>query len=338
MDKLKKLINIIIENKINSGKKLKCEVINLTQELIDEVNKFDSSEYLLRSGGISIEALGRAAFGFTSEDVKALMPKQLNIKWKEDLENVRFEQEKSGLSKIAWANKIDLSEPVEVAFEKNKFFIEDGHHRYYAARILNKPLNVDLTIKMNPITKLAPSLTYDNFHRCLFNQVKGLNYTISESALNNDPRQVSKEEFEDVLLDLSTLDLEDDQVRYPKTDSREHEFLFGGNNYNLYILDKQTLPSSGPFEISITDDDDEVIGFIRGTKSGKIISFNLIHIKEENRGQGIGSDIYESFLKDGYIIKSDNEITDSTYSLYSKLVIYGYKPLLFADGTVGLMK
>lgn len=148
----------------------------------------------------------------------------------------------------------------------------------------------------------------------------------------------NKEDFEDKLLDLTTLDLEDDQVRYPNLFNKEQTHLFGGNTYDLYIINREYLPSSGPFEISIENNDGDVIGFIRGTKSDDIISFNLIHIKEEYRGSGIGTEIYEKFLNDGYIIKSDKEITDSTYSIYSKLVLYGYTPIVFDDGRVGIKK
>lgn len=148
----------------------------------------------------------------------------------------------------------------------------------------------------------------------------------------------NKEEFLDKLLDLSTLDLEDDQVRYSKSNNRSRSYLFGGSNYDLYILDHNDLPEYGAFEILITDDDENIIGFIRGTKSDKIISFNLIHIKEDYRGNGIGTDIYENLLDDGYIIKSDSEITSDTYSMYDRLLTYGYLPLIFDDGAVGLKK
>ncbi len=153
-----------------------------------------------------------------------------------------------------------------------------------------------------------------------------------------DFKEVERGEFQNSLLDIATLDLEDEQVRYPRVDNRKQKHLFGSNNYDLYILDRKTLPSSGAFEIIIENNDNEIIGFIRGTKDGKIISFNLIHIKEEYRGSGIGTDIYEKLLNNGFIIKSDEEITDSTYSLYDRLVLYGYKPLIFDDGTVGLKK
>ncbi len=168
--KIGNLYNQLFENTLD------CHQIKLTQDIIDEVSRFDSVDALLRAGGISIEALDRAAFGFSDEDIKTLMPKQLHIKWKSDWENVKFEQEKyssRGMSKASWANKINLEEPIDVIFEKGKFYIDDGHHRTYAAKILNKPLNVSLEIKDNPMVKLGGGLSYDDFHRCVFNQVKG---------------------------------------------------------------------------------------------------------------------------------------------------------------------
>jgi hypothetical protein len=66
------------------------------------------------------------------------------------------------------------------SFEKGKFYIEDGHHRYYAAKTLNKPLNINLQIKTNPILKLT-SLGYDDFHRCLFKQIKN---SLSEQTID----------------------------------------------------------------------------------------------------------------------------------------------------------
>lgn len=164
---------------INESKVLNCKKVKLTDEVIEEIKKFKSSEDLLRSGGISIEALDRAAFGFSVNDIKTLMPKELHIRWKDDLENVKHEVDVFSFKygnidfktvKKMWAMEIDLTEPIDVSYINNKFYIEDGHHRYYAAKILNKPLNVSLEIKSNPISKLS-SLSYDDFHRCIFNQV-----------------------------------------------------------------------------------------------------------------------------------------------------------------------
>lgn len=160
-----------------------CEDIKLNDEVIKEVNKYKSSEDLLRAGGISVEALDRLAFGFSDDDIKTISPNKLKIKWKEDLKNVKFELEflkkktpNIPLKKIMfeWAKTVDLSEPIDVSYEKDGFYIEDGHHRFFAAKILGKELNVDLTIKSNPILKIAPKLSYDDFHRCIFNQIKNL--------------------------------------------------------------------------------------------------------------------------------------------------------------------
>jgi hypothetical protein len=161
---------------------------------------------------------------------------------------------------------------------------------------------------------------------------------ISEQSSRFEYEEVDQETFEEALLDLATLDLEDDQVGYPNFDKLSQSYLTGGRGYDLYMLRKDDLPSSGPFEIMITNDkDDEPIGFIRGTKRENIISFNLIHIMDEHRGYGIGSDIYIKLLNDGNIIKSDDEITDATYSLYKNLS-KKYTTLLFNDGSVGLKK
>lgn len=148
-----------------------CKDIKITPEIHDYILKFDSDEKLLRSGGIPTNLLDIAAYGFNEELIKKMMPKHLNIKWKDDLRNAIYKQEKSGLSKIDWAKQVNLTEPIDVSYNGKKFYVEDGHHRYYAAKILNVPLNINLEIKENPIKKLDGIGDYDNFHRCLWKQV-----------------------------------------------------------------------------------------------------------------------------------------------------------------------
>ena len=143
--------------------------IKITPEIEEYVSDFNTDEELLKSGGIPIDMLDRAAHGIDSS-LKQIPPRLLNIKWKDDLENVIYEVQKSGLSEKEWAKKINLSEPIDVSYDGKKFYIEDGHHRYYAAKILNKPLNINLEIKANPIVKLS-NLGYDDFHRKIWNQV-----------------------------------------------------------------------------------------------------------------------------------------------------------------------
>lgn len=111
-----------------------------------EFDKFINNDW----AKLDTDVVDKIAFGFSSNEIKTLKPEQLSIKWKEDLDNVKFEQQKSGLSKTDWARKINLSEPIDVSFDGKKFNIEDGHHRYYAAKILGKELPVNLEIKANP--------------------------------------------------------------------------------------------------------------------------------------------------------------------------------------------
>ena len=99
---------------------------------------------------LDIDALDRMAFGFSRKDITKLSPQQLQIKWKDDLENVIYEQQQSGLDKEDWARQIDLSEPIDAVYEDGVFKVDDGHHRYYAALILGQDLNVDLTINDKP--------------------------------------------------------------------------------------------------------------------------------------------------------------------------------------------
>lgn len=150
---------------------LKCTTLPTNPEVINYISKFENDEQLLRSGGLPTEMLDRLAFGFSDTDILTLSPKQLKIKWKDDLENVKWEVNKSGLSPKQWSSKINLTEPIDVSYENGNFFIEDGHHRYFAAKILGKNLNINLQIKSNPITKLS-NLGYDDFHRCLYKQIK----------------------------------------------------------------------------------------------------------------------------------------------------------------------
>lgn len=161
---------------------------------------------------------------------------------------------------------------------------------------------------------------------------KNVNNILSES--DND----DVEDFKNALSDLATLDLEDDQVRIPKFDDETDFYIFQVGKTYIHVRNKEELPSSGPFELFLLDVNGDVIGFIRGTKKNNEISFNLVYLEPERRGWGIGYEIYEYFLNNGYIIKSDSEITDGTYSLYLKLLKAGFKPIVFDDGRVGLKK
>jgi hypothetical protein len=149
-----------------------CNNIKITDEMIKELESFKDFDSFIKRGGFSTEILDKAAFGFSAEDIKTLMPEQLNIRWFDDYENVVWEQKNSKLTPEKWAREINIKDPIEVSFMGGKFYIEDGHHRYYAAKILNKPLNVELEIKDRPIDVIAPNMKYEDFLRCVFNKIK----------------------------------------------------------------------------------------------------------------------------------------------------------------------
>ena len=128
-----------------------CTKMDISEEIAEYVSKFDSPEQLLRSGGIPIDLLDKAAHGFSEADILQLKPSQLNIKWDEDMKNPIEQIRVSGKGKEGWARTVNLQEPIDVSYEDGKFWVEDGHHRYTAANILNRSLNVKLEIKDNPI-------------------------------------------------------------------------------------------------------------------------------------------------------------------------------------------
>jgi hypothetical protein len=168
--KIREFLNESVNKELNIN-------LNYINELKNELSNFKTDEELLRNGGISIETLDRLAYGFSEEDVKILAPEQLKIKWKTDLENVKYEIQQSGLTPKQWASKINLSKPIDVSYweddkHKRGFYVEDGHHRYTAAKILKKPLNVNLEIKVNPIKVISPNMGYDDFHRYIFKLYK----------------------------------------------------------------------------------------------------------------------------------------------------------------------
>lgn len=147
--------------------------IKITDDMRKHVQQFDTSIDLLKAGGFTIDMFDRAAHGFAEDDITELHPSQLNIKWQDDIENVHSELHKFDGSNEDWARQVSLATPIEVVYEYGKFYVDDGHHRYMAAKILNKSLPVTLQIKDKPLKKLAPDdMSYDDYHHYIFNKVK----------------------------------------------------------------------------------------------------------------------------------------------------------------------
>jgi hypothetical protein len=106
-----------------------------------------------------IDELNREAFGFTESDIKTVKPSELQIKWTDDLDQVDYEIKNSGKSPEEWARGIDTSSPIDIILEDGAFKIDDGHHRYMAAKILDKDIPTNLEIKDQPFVGLARRAT-----------------------------------------------------------------------------------------------------------------------------------------------------------------------------------
>lgn len=180
--------------------------------LISEAGNHETSESLLRGGGFSTEALDLAAFGVSNQTVTTMMPGELSIKWKDDMLNPPEQQRVSGLSKKGWAETVDLTQPIDVSFDGKKFYIEDGHHRYYAAKILGKPLNVNLEITASPIPAIS-KLGYDQFHRSIFDQTK------QRKSLPPSDKNVNLQNGKEQNSRTGTSTGDTGQVRYNGTDA-----------------------------------------------------------------------------------------------------------------------
>lgn len=92
----------------------------------------------------------------------------------------------------------------------------------------------------------------------------------------------------------------------------------------MLLNNREEIQPYGPHEFFIVDNDDNVIGFVRLTKSPSEISINLIYIQDDYRGRGIAKEFYKFWLDKGISVKSDKEITSATQAVYTSLVQQGY--------------
>ena len=167
---IKENLDVFIENSYNDDD-LSHNKHLARLKLCNIVNNYDNYIDLLKKGGFDYDLIDIFCFGFSDETLNKIDPKILKIIWKDDLENVKYEISKSGLSLKKWSEKIDLSEPIDVDFNGKNFILQDGHHRYVAAKTLNKMLNMNLTIKANPLKKIG-NINYDEFHELMFKSCK----------------------------------------------------------------------------------------------------------------------------------------------------------------------
>jgi|694.fasta_scaffold05242_3 hypothetical protein len=79
------------------------------------------------------------------KEVSKIMPQELKPLNQIEINWAISSQKASGKSEEEWAKSVDLSEPIKATiYSDGEIKIQDGHHRYLAAKILNEPLNVEL--------------------------------------------------------------------------------------------------------------------------------------------------------------------------------------------------
>jgi GNAT superfamily N-acetyltransferase len=140
------------------------------------------------------------------------------------------------------------------------------------------------------------------------------------------PPQPEYAAFEAQLESQQTLDLEDDQVSIPQFNAKKDSLIVSPliDGVHLMVRNRDAVADFGPHEFFFNDNNDNVLGFARLTKSPKEVSINLIYVDPDRQGQGIGSAFYKYWLNQGIAVKSDKEITDATAELYKSLVRQGY--------------
>ena len=118
--------------------------------------KNNSKEY----AEMDIDRMYMEAFGFSEKSLTDISPTNLNVRWKADIENAEHAMKESGLSDKEWAESVSLEEGIDVSYKDGQFYIEDGHHRYLAAKIRGERLNVNsVDIKDKPhITAIKKAL------------------------------------------------------------------------------------------------------------------------------------------------------------------------------------
>lgn len=100
---------------------------------------------------MDIDVLDMLAYGVKGDDIVELLPDDIHIKYT-DLENPEYRFEKEGM---AWVNSVSFETPVDVSVAQNGTpELEDGHHRWFAAKKLGRKLKAKIEIKGNPILRI----------------------------------------------------------------------------------------------------------------------------------------------------------------------------------------
>ena len=98
---------------------------------------------------MDVDELDLMAYGCKGGDICSFKPRELKIKWKDELINPEYKFEQSGMD---WVRSVCFDEPVEVSVDDHGVFsLEDGHHRWFAASKLGIELQGVIEVKGNPV-------------------------------------------------------------------------------------------------------------------------------------------------------------------------------------------
>jgi hypothetical protein len=79
-------------------------------------------------------------------DITHITPDELKPMNQLELNSAIHDMKSSGMSDEEWAKSVNIAEPISASiYSDGEIKIQDGHHRYLAAKILNKPVSVNLT-------------------------------------------------------------------------------------------------------------------------------------------------------------------------------------------------
>ena len=103
--------------------------------------------------------LTKLAYGVKSGDIIYLNPEDIKLKYPGDMVNPEYKFEKGGM---AWVKSVSFSEPISVSLGDERFpskedwYLEDGHHRLFAAKKLKmKKIKAEVKdVNLHAIDKL----------------------------------------------------------------------------------------------------------------------------------------------------------------------------------------
>ena len=112
---------------------------------------------------MDLDELDMMAYGHKSGDIVRLDPSEINIQYPGDLANPEDKFAKGGME---WARSVDLSKPVEVEIHQDgKYYLADGHHRWFAAQKTGRSLTAQIEMKAKPIEKILGTKLHEKLAR-----------------------------------------------------------------------------------------------------------------------------------------------------------------------------